>query len=74
MEPLAGALDILQSEKGMYMGYLLPVLYTLRKKLENVSAEGVITECHPLLTSIQEGLTKRYKLKISLKNNIKLRR
>lgn len=34
MEPLARALDILQSENGMYMGYLLSVLTTLEEKLE----------------------------------------
>lgn len=62
MEPLARALDILQSENNMYMGYLLPVLSTLRNKLEKLSAEGVITECYSLLTSIQQGLTKRYEI------------
>lgn len=62
MESLARALDILQGENGMYMGYLLPVLSTLREKLENLSAKGVITECHSLLTSIQQGLTKRYEI------------
>ncbi|KAF2890346.1 hypothetical protein ILUMI_15827, partial [Ignelater luminosus] len=34
MCPLSTALDILQGEKGMYMGYLLPVLYSLKDKLD----------------------------------------
>jgi len=34
MKPLARALDILQGESGMYMGYLLPVLKTLQEKME----------------------------------------
>lgn len=62
MEPLAHALDILQSENGMYMGYLLLVLSTLRDKLETLSTEGFITQCYSLLTSIQEGLNNRYEI------------
>lgn len=57
MEPLAKALDILQSDVGMYMGYLLPVLNTLQEKLENITTK--LTDCHSLLTAIQQGLNKR---------------
>lgn len=57
MEPLAKALDILQSDVGMYMGYLLPILKTLQKKLENITNK--LTDCQPLITSIQQGLNKR---------------
>lgn len=58
MEPLARALDILQSENGMYMGYLLPVLNTLEEKLK---IERLI-ECDSLLIAIQQGLHKRYEI------------
>lgn len=61
MEPLARALDILQSENGMYMGYLLPVLNTLEEKLEKLKIERLI-ECHSLLIAIQQGLHKRYEI------------
>lgn len=61
MEPLACALDILQSENGMYMGYLLPVLNTLEEKLEKLNTEK-LTECYALLIAIQQGLHKRYKI------------
>lgn len=52
MKPFAQALDILQSESGMYMGYLLPVLKTLQEKLEKVNKSGVI-HCQSLITAIQ---------------------
>lgn len=58
MKPLAQALDILQSESGMYMGYLLPVLKTLKEKLENLNKSEFI-HCQSLITAIQQGLNKR---------------
>lgn len=58
MEPLARALDILQSDIGMYMGYLLPVLSTLQRKLENLNKSDLI-DCHSLVEAIQQGLNRR---------------
>lgn len=58
MEPLAKALDILQSETGMYMGYLLPVLNTLQQKLEKLSKQE-LTYCQSLVIAIEEGLNNR---------------
>lgn len=58
MEPLARALDILQSDLGMYMGYLLPVLNTLQQKLESLNKER-LTNCHSLVTTVQLGLNER---------------
>ncbi|XP_067216757.1 uncharacterized protein [Linepithema humile] len=59
MKPLAQALDILQSESGIYMGYLLPVLKTLQEKLEKLNKSG-FTNCQSLITAIQQGLDKRF--------------
>ncbi|KAF2890805.1 hypothetical protein ILUMI_15368, partial [Ignelater luminosus] len=47
MCPLSTALDILQGEKGMYMGYLLPVLYSLKDKLDAQIMKSLIY-CKPL--------------------------
>lgn len=33
MTPLAYALDFLQSESGMFMGYLLPTLHSLKRSM-----------------------------------------
>ncbi|XP_025266661.1 uncharacterized protein LOC112638708 [Camponotus floridanus] len=57
MEPLARALDILQSDVGMYMGYLLPVLSSLQEKLKNIKN---LTDCQSLVIAIQEGLNRRF--------------
>ncbi|XP_067208348.1 uncharacterized protein [Linepithema humile] len=59
MKSLAQALDILQSESGMYMGYLLLVLKTLQEKLEKLNKNG-FTNCQSLITAIQQGLNKRF--------------
>lgn len=58
MKPLAQALDILQSESGMYMGYLLPVLKTLKEKLEKLNQSGLM-HCQSLIVAIEQGLNKR---------------
>lgn len=58
MESLTRALDILQSDIGMYMGYLLPVLSTLQQKLETFSKAN-LSNCHSLVLAIQQGLNKR---------------
>ncbi|XP_071582354.1 uncharacterized protein [Temnothorax nylanderi] len=60
MEPLAKALDILQGDTGMYMGYLLPVLYSLQEKLDNITNTNKLTHCNPLITAIEEGLNRRF--------------
>ncbi|XP_039314790.1 uncharacterized protein LOC113005842 [Solenopsis invicta] len=59
MDPLARAIDVLQKESGMYMGYLLPVLQTLQERLEKFDKSGII-HCQSLITAIQEGLNKRF--------------
>ncbi|XP_029158987.1 uncharacterized protein LOC114931182 [Nylanderia fulva] len=59
MKPLAQSLDILQSEKGMYMGYLLPILKTLKEKLEKLN-KNEITHCQSLIAALQQGLNKRF--------------
>lgn len=58
MRPLARALDILQSDVGMYMGYLLPVLRTLQQKMKNINNDA-LKYCHSLVVAIQIGINER---------------
>lgn len=58
MEPLARALDILQSDVGMYMGYLLPVLNTLQQKEQSL-IDNRHTSCDSLIRSVLLGLDER---------------
>ncbi|XP_018309187.1 uncharacterized protein, partial [Mycetomoellerius zeteki] len=69
MEPLARALDIIQGETGMYMGFLLPGLKTLQEKMEKFNKNG-FTHCQALITAIQEGLNKRFSTLFEDKNLI----
>ena len=66
MKPLAKALDTLQGDKAMYMGYLLPVLQSLKEKLQNLKERNLVY-CAPLITSLEAGLKKRYMISIYLK-------
>lgn len=58
MGPLARALDILQSDVGMYMGYLLPILKTLQQKMKNIDNDA-LKYCRSLVVAIQTGVNKR---------------
>lgn len=59
MGPLARALDILQSDLGMYMGYLLPVLSSTTK---NGTYQQRWTY---ILSFIGRSNTDRFKQKVS---------
>lgn len=52
------ALNILQSEQKMYMGYLLPTITILREKLVSKGTSVTITK--PLITSLIEGIDNRF--------------
>ncbi|XP_061490288.1 uncharacterized protein LOC133388318 [Rhineura floridana] len=59
MEPLAQSLDILQWENGMFMGYLLPTLCNLDRKLEGLENKPErYTYCFQLLRGVREALRK----------------
>ncbi|KAJ8881133.1 hypothetical protein PR048_017606 [Dryococelus australis] len=50
---------VLQREAGMYMGYLLPILHFLEKKL--AAREGKhMKYCLPLLSVVRSGIKKRF--------------
>ncbi|XP_060616294.2 uncharacterized protein [Anolis sagrei] len=61
MSPLAQSLDILQRENGMFMGYLLPTLYNLDRKLQGLENKPVrYTYCLQLLHGVRKALRKRF--------------
>lgn len=59
MSPLADTLDFLQGEESMYMGFLLPSLHALEKKLKAIENEKLVY-CKPLLETIIESIKKRF--------------
>lgn len=59
MEPVATALDILQGDKHVYMGYLLPTLTVVKMAIENLPP---MQFCEPLREVLIGGFNKRYRL------------
>lgn len=58
MKPVAQALNILQSEKNMYLAYLLPTIGLLRDKL--VAQRMSATVCKPLISALITGIDNRF--------------
>lgn len=56
MKPVAKALDILQGDKNIYMGYLLPTVTVIKKTLQRLPK---MTYCEALKTAELNGLLKR---------------
>ena len=52
MAPLANALDILQGDKKVSIGYLLPTICVLKMELEKLKRSSNIKHCHPLIEGI----------------------
>ncbi|KAL6459920.1 hypothetical protein MHYP_G00316790 [Metynnis hypsauchen] len=59
MKPVAMALDILQGESSVHMGFLLPTLSQLQEKLKKLESSCKV--CRPLLTALQTGIQKRFR-------------
>ena len=58
MKPVVKAIDILQSEKNVYMGWLLPTLYELQSKMEKVRRSTHY--CKALASAIIDGINERF--------------
>jgi hypothetical protein len=58
MQPIACALDILQCEQNMYVGYLLPTLVSLEFKLKLL--KPTLKYASPLADAVLAGIAKRF--------------
>ncbi|XP_064455761.1 uncharacterized protein LOC135400142 [Ornithodoros turicata] len=59
MSPLCAALDILQGDKYIFLGYLLPTITVLIRRLEYEGMKG-LKFCRPLVTAVLDGIQKRF--------------
>lgn len=56
MKPIAKALDLLQGDKHVSLGYLLPTISAVHKTLnENIN----VVSFKPLIIALKKGLNKR---------------
>lgn len=58
MKPLSCALDVLQRQEHMFIGYLLPTLAILEKRIKYEAMKG-LAYCGPLANSVLAGIEKR---------------
>ncbi|KAM7314020.1 uncharacterized protein ISCGN_003805 [Ixodes scapularis] len=59
MKPLSCALDVLQRQEHMFIGYLLPTLAILEKRIKYEAMKG-LAYCGPLANSVLTGIEKRF--------------
>ncbi|KAL4125914.1 hypothetical protein QTP88_010151 [Uroleucon formosanum] len=67
MQPIAKSLDILQGDKHVSLGYLLPTLTAINKSLKSLSS---LNYCTPLINALQKGIEKSSEEKISIKEKL----
>ncbi|XP_060782746.1 uncharacterized protein LOC132889959 [Neoarius graeffei] len=58
MAPVAKALDVLQGETNVQMGWLVPTITILKNKLQSLSISSKY--CRPLIDALLKGLEKRF--------------
>uniref|UniRef100_A0AAR2LVB9 HAT C-terminal dimerisation domain-containing protein n=1 Tax=Pygocentrus nattereri TaxID=42514 RepID=A0AAR2LVB9_PYGNA len=58
MSPVAKALDVLQGETSVQMGWLVPTITLLRTKLQQLNIASKF--CEPLIAALLSGLEKRF--------------
>jgi hypothetical protein len=59
MSSVANALDRIQGEKHAYLGCLVPIITLTHSKLVELSTDGSIIHCRPLVEALISGLEKR---------------
>ncbi|KAH7955470.1 hypothetical protein HPB52_000920 [Rhipicephalus sanguineus] len=57
MKPLSCALDVLQRQEHMFIGYLLPTLAVLEKRIKYEAMKG-LSYCGPLASAVLDGIEK----------------
>ena len=60
MRPLAEALDVLQADTKISIGYLLPTLSILIAKMEKLQNNSKVKHCRPFVFNIINGLNTRF--------------
>ncbi|KAL5237284.1 hypothetical protein ACI65C_004694 [Semiaphis heraclei] len=60
MEPLAIVLDLLQGEKNMFFGFLIPSITELIYKYEQILNKNQLKICSPLVAVIINSIEKRF--------------
>ncbi|KAL6491081.1 hypothetical protein MHYP_G00014260 [Metynnis hypsauchen] len=58
MSPVAKALDVLQGETNVQMGWLVPTITLLKTKLQQLNVASKF--CEPLIAALLSGLEKRF--------------
>ena len=58
--PVSHALDILQGEKNVFYGMVIPCLLSLQNKLQNIRNNQEWTYCKPILESMENSIETRF--------------
>lgn len=62
MKEVVHVLELLQGEKQIGMGFLIPTLVVLEEQIESFKEHGNIKHCHPLLDQLKTSIHERYNI------------
>jgi len=60
MKHIADALEVLQGDKNIGLGFLMPTIAELKEKLQKLQDGTSITHCQPLITGLFDAIHFRY--------------
>ena len=64
MRPVCCALDVLQGDKAVGLGYLLPTITILKQQLDDMQQrqQNGLVLCGPLVVALKDGINERFEL------------
>ena len=67
-QPVCCALDVLQGEKDVGLGHLLPTLAVVKGQLTDMLADNKLSVCGPIVHLLLNGIENRFKLMLTNTN------
>lgn len=65
LQPVSSGLDVLQGEKEVGLGHLLPTLSVIKEQLNDLLAKNKLSVCGPVVRLLLDGIDRRFQLMLT---------